>query len=148
MRVAVTALCLACVLLLPARQISAAPADPAPPADDGPVDPKPPFIRELQQALKADDKTWMAAHLHLPVRYYGKTNATIRSKDWFVKHYATIIGPELKANVLAQDPEKYFENYQGLMVGDGGRNIWFQDFGDEGAGRPADFQIITINNSP
>ena len=44
-------------------------------------------------------------------------------------------------------PNSYFKNYQGVMVGDGGRNIWLDDFGDEGAGVPASFEIITINNS-
>ena len=33
------------------------------------------------------------------------------------------------------------------MVGGGGRNIWLDDFGDEGVGVPARFEIITINNS-
>ena len=49
-------------------------------------------------------------------------------------HYATIIGPELKAAILAQDPETYLKNYQGLMVGEGSRNIWLEDFGDPGCG--------------
>jgi hypothetical protein len=89
----------------------------------------------------------LADHLHLPVSYFGKTSEIIRTKAWFLKHYATIIGPALKANVLKQDPAAYFKNYQGVMVGDGGRNIWFEDFGDEGAGVPTRFEIITINNS-
>ena len=89
----------------------------------------------------------MADRLHLPVNYFGKTKQVIGSKDWFLKHYATVIGPELKANILRQDPEAYFKNYQGVMVGDGGRNIWLDYFGDEGAGVPARFEIITINNS-
>ena len=38
--------------------------------------------------------------------------------------------------MLKQDPNSYFKNYQGVMVGDGGRNIWLDDFGDEGAGVP------------
>jgi hypothetical protein len=112
-----------------------------------PVDPTPIFINALQDAIRNDDKRWLAEHLHLPVRYSGKTNEIIRTKAWFLKHYATIIGPELKANVLKQDPGAYFKNYQGVMVGDGGRNIWLEDFGDEGAGIPTRFEIITINNS-
>jgi hypothetical protein len=111
------------------------------------VDPRPGFIRELQKAVAADDKAWMAEHLHLPVRYFGRTAQIIRSRDWFLKHYATVIGPELKANVLAQNPEKYFMNYQGLMVGEGSHNIWCEDFGDVGAGNGVHFEIITINNS-
>ena len=112
-----------------------------------PVNPTPLFIAALQDAIRNDDKRWLADHLHLPVSYFGKTTEIIRTKTWFLKHYATIIGPELKANVLKQDPEAYFKNYQGVMVGDGGRNIWLEDFGDEGAGIPARFEIITINNS-
>jgi hypothetical protein len=130
------ALVLALLLALPLR-----------PAPAEPLDPTPPFVIELQNAIRNDDKDWLADHLHLPVNYFGKTKEVIGSKDWFLKHYATVIGPELKANILKQDPETYFKNYQGVMVGDGGRNIWLDDFGDEGAGIPARFEIITINNS-
>jgi hypothetical protein len=49
----------------------------------------------------------------------------------------------MKPAILAQDPQKYFQNYQGVMVGEGSRNIWFEDFGT-GDGK---FEIITINNS-
>ena len=122
-------------------------ASPLGPARAEPLDPIPAFIAELQSAIRDDDKDWLADHLHLPVNYFGKTKQVISSKDWFLKHYATVIGPELKANILKQDPETYFKNYQGVMVGDGGRNIWLDDFGDEGAGIPARFEIITINNS-
>ena len=129
------ALVLALLLALPLR-----------PALAEPLDPTPPFIIELQNAIRNDDKDWLADHLHLPVNYFGKTKQVIDSKEWFLKHCTTVIGPELKANVLKQDPNSYFKNYQGVMVGDGGRNIWLDDFGDEGAGVPARFGIITINN--
>ncbi len=105
------------------------------------------IIKALQAAVRGDDKQWFAEHLHVPVRYYGKTFRMIQSKEWFLKHYATILGPELRASILAQDPETYLKNYQGLMVGEGSRNIWFEDFGDPGAGTPSDYEIITINNS-
>jgi hypothetical protein len=104
-------------------------------------------ILAMQAAVRADDRQWFAEHLHLPVRYYGKSKQTIRSKDWFLQHYTTIIGPELKASILAQDPESYLKNYQGLMVGEGSRNVWLEDFGDPGAGIPPRYEIITINNS-
>jgi hypothetical protein len=105
------------------------------------------IILAMQAAVRADDRQWFAAHLHLPVRYYGRTHQTIRTKEWFLAHYATVIGPELKAVILAQDPETYLKNYQGLMVGEGSRNIWLEDFGDPGAGIPSSYEIITINNS-
>ena len=102
--------------------------------DAGVQIPETQIILAMQAAVRADDKQWFAEHLHLPVRYYGKTNQTIRTKDWFLSHYATIIGPELKAAILAQDPETYLKNYQGLMVGEGSRNIWLEDFGRRGSG--------------
>jgi hypothetical protein len=105
------------------------------------------IILAMQAAVRSDDRQWFADHLHLPVRYYGKTKQTIGSKDWFLKHYATIIGPEVKQAILAQDPGTYLKNYQGLMIGEGSRNIWLDDFGDPGAGIPSSYQIITINNS-
>jgi hypothetical protein len=105
------------------------------------------IILEMQTALRSDDRQWFAEHLHLPVRYYGKTKQTIRSKNWFLQHYGAVIGPELKAAILAQDPQNYLKNYQGLMVGEGSRNIWLDDFGDPGAGVPSRYEIITINNS-
>jgi len=49
--------------------------------------------------------------------------------------------------VLKQNPDDDFKNYQGVMVGDGGRNIWLDNDGDEGAGIPTRFEIITIDNS-
>jgi len=98
----------------------------------------------LQTAIRNGD---IADHLHLPVNYFANRKQVVRSKDWFIEHYATIIRPEPKANVLEQHPSDYFKNDQGVMVGDGGRNIWFDNFGDEGAGIPTRFEIITINNS-
>jgi len=49
--------------------------------------------------------------------------------------------------VLKQNPDDYFKNYRGVIVGDGGRNIWLDNYGDEAAGIPTRFEIITINNS-
>ena len=109
-----------------------------------PSNPKSALVAELQQAVRADDKAWLAAHLHYPVRYYGRKNELIRSKAWFDKHYAMVIGRELKAAVLAQDPEDFFENWQGIMVGEGSRNIWLRNFG---ADTEPKYEIVTINNS-
>ena len=106
--------------------------------------PKSALVAELQGAVRTDDKAWLAAHLHYPVRYDGRKDELIRSKAWFNKHYAIVIGPELKAALLAQDPEDIFENWQGIMVGEGSRNIWLRNFG---ADTEPKYEIITINNS-
>ena len=77
-----------------------------------------PFIAEFQNAIRSDDKEWLADHLQLPVNYFGKTRQAIRSKDCFLKHYASVIGPELKANVLKQDPNDSSTTIGGVMIGD------------------------------
>ena len=113
-------------------------------ASEPDIDPKVNLVTELQAAVRADDKDWFVAHLHYPVHYFGKHDHVIKSKDWFLDHYTMVIGPELKASILAQDAQKYFQNYQGVMIGEGSRNIWLDDFGDGDAPK---FEIITINNS-
>ena len=65
------------------------------------IDPKVDLVVELQTAIRAGDKDWFVAHLHYPVRYFGKQDHVIKSKAWFLDHYLTIIGSELKALILA-----------------------------------------------
>ena len=62
------------------------------PAAAEPVNPTPPFIVELQTAIRNDDKTWLADRLHLPVTYFGKTKQVIRSKAWSSKTMRPSLG--------------------------------------------------------
>ena len=81
--------CLAGALfLLIAIRADAAHAEPT-------SNPKSALVAELQAAIRTDDKAWLAGHLHFPVRYYGRKDELIRSKAWFNRHYAMVIGPEL-----------------------------------------------------
>lgn len=102
------------------------------------------FVADLQNAVRANDKNWLAGHMRYPVRYYGQRTILIRNKSWFVKNYASVIGAKLGAAVLAQDPGDVFENWQGLMVGEGRFNIWVRNAGD---GLDEHYEIITINDS-
>jgi len=102
------------------------------------------FVADLQTALRANDKNWLAGHMHYPVRFYGQRTMLIRNKAWLVKNYALVIGAKLRAAVLAQDPGNVFENWQGLMVGEGRFNIWLRNAGD---GLDEHYEIITINDS-
>ena len=110
-----------------------------------PSNPKSALVAELQSAVRTDDKAWLVgASPLLRFRCYGRKDELIRSKAWFDKHYAIVIGPELKAAILAQDPEDVFENWQGIMIGEGSRNIWLRNFGAE---TELKYEIVTINNS-
>jgi hypothetical protein len=47
--------------------------------------------------------------------------------------------------VLAQDPENVFENWQGMMVGEGNHNIWVRDAGSSGLNQH--YELIAINDA-
>jgi hypothetical protein len=82
--------------------------------------------------------------MRYPVRYFGKRTFTIPGKSWFATNHRAVIGPKLRAAVLAQDPENVFENWQGLMVGEGTFNIWVRNTAD---GPHERYEIVTINDA-
>jgi len=106
--------------------------------------PKQGFVIALQKALRANDKAWLADHMSFPVRHNTERKALIRTKAAFIKHYSSIISARLRADVLAQSPDKLFSNWQGVMVGSGGRNIWIREFGE---GPKRHYEIVTINDA-
>jgi hypothetical protein len=103
------------------------------------------FVIALQNAVRADDKAWLAGHMSFPVKYFGKQRTTIANKAAFIAGYSSFMSPQLKAAMLAQDVGSLFENWQGAMIGDGDRNIWISQIG---AADNAPYRIITINDGP
>ena len=106
--------------------------------------PKYAFVRDLQQALRKDDRGWIADHMQYPVRYHGRVANVIRNRNEFVRNYAGLISERLRAAVMAQEPDRVFENWQGMMIGDGAHNIWVRDVA---AGDATRYGIVTINDS-
>jgi hypothetical protein len=118
-------------------------ADPAC-ADNNDVPPKQQFVIRLKEAVRSGDKIWLADHALYPLRYIGRTTKQIPDRASFLKNYPALIGEKLRAQILAQDPAQVFENYQGMMIGDGPINIWVRERSDDGPG--STFDIITIND--
>ncbi len=102
------------------------------------------FLLDLQRALRTDDKDWLAAHMHYPASYYGPNFIMIKNRASFDDHYPMLVGPKLRAIVLAQDPDQLFKDRHGIMIGSD-PNIWFYNFGSG----PEDtrYEIITINDA-
>jgi hypothetical protein len=96
----------------------------------------------FQQAVRANDKTWLAANTGYPLSYFGHQKLVIRDKAAFLRNYALLFGAKLRAAILAQDPESVFANAQGLMIGEGRYNVWIRDTGD---GDDVRYQIIATN---
>ncbi|HSR78556.1 MAG TPA: hypothetical protein VLN57_18400 [Xanthobacteraceae bacterium] len=99
-------------------------------AQKGDASAKQKFVVALQNAIRADDKNWLADHMSYPVNYFGKQKVVIRSKTSFINNYASLVTPKLRVSVLAQDPASVFENWQGAMIGGGNENIWITQVGD------------------
>jgi hypothetical protein len=114
-------------------------------AEDSDLPQKQIFVTRLQQAVRANDKAWLAEHTRYPLRSFGSRQPSIRDKPSFIKNYSSLISPRVRAAVLAQDPANVFENWQGLMIGEGSYNVWIRSAGD---GLDERYQIIAINNGP
>lgn len=106
---------------------------------------KPSVVRELQRALREDDRAWLADRVRYPLRYHGRTIAVIRNRTDFLRNYDRFVSDRLRAAILIQDPDRVFENWQGMMVGDGTHNMWLRESGD---GEKIRYEIVTINDSP
>lgn len=107
--------------------------------------PKFAFIQELQKAIRTDNRAWLADRIQYPLRHHGRIATIIRDRSDFVQNYATIVSDRLRRAILAQEPEKTFENWQGVMVGDGSHNIWLRESGE---GDNLRYRIVTINDMP
>ena len=109
-----------------------------------PLPPKQAFVRDLQQALRSDDRGWIADHLSYPVRYHGRVASVIRNRNDFVRNYSGLVSEKLRIAILSLRPDEVFENWQGLMIGDGNHNMWARD---TEAGQATRYEIVTINDS-
>jgi hypothetical protein len=103
---------------------------------------KPAVVTQFQEAVRANDKGWLAAHTRYPLSHFGQRKLIIRDTTAFLRNYSLPFGTKLRSAILAQNPESVFENAQGLMIGEGRYNIWVRDVGD---GDTARYQIIAIN---
>jgi hypothetical protein len=106
--------------------------------------PKQAFLHDLQHALRKDDRVWIADHMRYPARYNGRVANVIRNRNDFVRNYSVLISDRLRAAVLSQLPDKVFENWQGMMIGDGTHNMWVRD---AASGDGTRYEIVTINDS-
>ncbi len=101
-------------------------------------------VRELQRAVRENNRAWLAARIRYPLRYHGRTIAVIRNRDDFLRGYDSFVSDRLRRAILGQDPERVFENWQGMMVGEGAHNMWLRESGEGNAAR---YEIVTINDS-
>ena len=134
----------AAALLLAAMSFDPLPAQTQPAHAEAELPAKLAIARDLQRALRENDRSWIADRIRYPLRYHGRMVAVIRNRDDFLRNYARFVSDRLRTAILIQDPEQVFENWQGLMIGAGTHNMWLRESGE---GEAARYEIVTINDS-
>jgi hypothetical protein len=102
------------------------------------------FVIALKGAVAKNDKSWMGDRIFYPlqVRVSDKSTLVIKNKSQWLSLYPKIFTPSFKERISLTFSHNLFNNYQGVMVGDG--QLWINNAKDGTEERP-NFQIISIN---
>jgi hypothetical protein len=108
------------------------------------------FLLEIQDSIRANNKAKLASLVLYPITIHsidGK-DVEIQNEEEFIANYDKIATPKWKGVILAQEPEKLFTNWQGIMVNRG--EIWFGPVCTDGSGcQQTKYYIYGItNNTP
>lgn len=83
------------------------------------------FFLEIQDSIRTSNKEKLAQLVLYPITIHsidGK-DVEIQNEEEFIANYEKIATPKWKGVILAQEPEKLFTNWQGVMVNRG--EMWF-----------------------
>jgi len=84
------------------------------------------FFSQIKDAFASNDPERIASLVEYPFRRHrrGEVVDIIESADEFVSKFAEIVTPHVFETVAAQEYEKLFVNYQGVMLGQGA--VWYK----------------------
>jgi hypothetical protein len=102
------------------------------------------FIVTLKKAIANNDKIWITDHIFYPlkVRISEKSTLDIKNRNQLLLQYDKIFTLALKLKISSTFSFNLFNNYQGVMLGDG--QIWVNN-GVNGTEKNPGFQMISIN---
>lgn len=102
------------------------------------------FVSDAKKAISKGDKIWLAANLFYPlkVRISEKSSIVLKNKNQFLLQYDKIFTTGFKSALNNTFSHNLFNNYQGVMIGDG--EIWINNTLNASEAKPI-FQIIAIN---
>jgi hypothetical protein len=102
------------------------------------------FVVMLKSALVKNDKSWLGDRIFYPlkVRVSEKSSIIVKNKSQFLLMYDKIFTPALKEKISMTFSYNLFNNYQGVMIGDG--QLWINNALNGTEAKPQ-FQIIAIN---
>lgn len=102
------------------------------------------FVSDVKKSVLMGDKIWLANNLFYPlkVRISEKLILNLKNKNQFLSHYDKIFTVDFKSALSKTFSHNLFNNYQGVMIGDG--EIWINNALNATEAKPM-FQIITLN---
>ena len=102
------------------------------------------FISDVKKAVLKGDKIWLADNLFYPLKISisEKLVLNLKNKNQFLLQYDKIFTADFKAVIGKTFSHNHFNNYQGVMIGDG--EIWINNSLNASEAKPI-FQIIAIN---
>ena len=102
------------------------------------------FVSDAKKAISKGDKIWLAANLFYPlkVRISEKSSVVLKNKNQFLLQYDKIFTTAFKSALNNTFSHNLFNNYQGIMIGDG--KLWMNNAVNASEAKPM-FQIISIN---
>lgn len=102
------------------------------------------FVSDAKKAISKGDKIWLAANLFYPlkVRISEKSSVVLKNKNQFLLQYDKIFTTAFKSKLNNTFSHNLFNNYQGVMIGDG--EIWINNTLNASEAKPI-FQIFAIN---
>ncbi len=106
------------------------------------------FFGQIKDAFASNDPERIASLIEYPFRRYrqGEVLDIIESSDEFVRKFAEIVTPRVFEAVAAQEYEKLFVNYKGVMFGHGA--VWYSGIYGEDCKTDCDLlrvRVIAIN---
>ena len=89
------------------------------------------FLVSLKAAVRAQDKQKVAGMIRYPLLInMPKSHKQIRTIAEFIAEYDRLFTTSVRKAVEEQRPECLFENWQGVMIGNG--EIWFEELPKSG----------------
>jgi hypothetical protein len=102
------------------------------------------FVAALQAAVRAEKPAAVADLVVFPLRVNKPPQTMfVKSRGEFVRSYAKIFTPGVRAAILQQNPAELFHNWQGFMIGDG--QIWFTGVCPDASCATHRVGVITVN---
>ena len=102
------------------------------------------FLGALQAAVRSGKPAEVADLVVFPLRVNTPPKTGfVKTRSEFVRRYAEIFTPAVRAAILRQRPTELFRNWQGLMIGNG--EIWFRGVCPDAGCSTHRVGVITVN---